>query len=452
MNSEIAAATTVDVGALIDDHPLGRWQVWVIVLCGAALFSDGYDTAAMGYVAPALSKLWGLKPGSLGPVFGAALTGLMVGALVLGPLADHIGRRWMIILSTSIFSICTLVTPLVAHDLDSLFWIRFATGLGLGGLTPNAVAVSSEYAPARIRSTLVMTMFVGFISGSALGGVIAASLIPRFGWESVFYCGGAVPLVLVPLLVVALPESIRVLTLRGNQEHRVAALLARINNAFTFHPVRTQFVVPEAKGKGFPVQLLFTDGRAVVTVLLWVMFFVNLLEIYFIANWLPTIASNAGLSQQHAVLATGILYAGGIVSTPVLGLLIDRFGPHRILGATYLLGGLFIAIMGYAVTSDTMLMLSAFCAGACIMGAQNGANAVAAVFYPTAMRSSGVGWANGVGRVGSVVGPVLGGVVIGLHWATPNIFLAAALLTVLATAAVLMVGRLVRGSGVGVAP
>lgn len=436
--------TTVDVASLIDGHKLGLWQIWVIFLCAAALFSDGYDTAAMGYVAPSLSGLWGLKPGALGPVFGAGLGGLMVGALVLGPFADWVGRRRMIILATTVFGICTLITPVVATDLDSLFWIRFATGLGLGGLTPNAVSLSSEYAPARLRSTLVMSMFVGFISGSALGGAIAGNLIPVFGWQSVFYLGGAVPLLLLPVLLVSLPESIQVLTMRGNDGPRIAVLLRRINPAFAFDPAATTFMTHEVHAKGMPIALLFRDGRARVTLLLWVMFFINLLEIYFIANWLPTIASSAGIPQQQAVFATGVLFAGGIFATPILGILIDKFGAHRVLAATYALGGICIATMGHAVTSSTTLMVMAFCTGACIMTAQNGANALAAIYYPTIMRSSGVGWANGIGRIGSVVGPVLGGIVIGLHWSTPSIFLTAAGLTLLATVAVLLVGRLVR--------
>lgn len=434
----------VDVARLIDDHKLGGWQIWIMVLCGAALFSDGYDTAAMGYVAPSLSNLWALKPGALGPVFGAGLGGLTVGALVLGPIADRVGRRWMIILSTALFGICSLLTPLIATDLDSLFWIRFVTGLGLGGLTPNAVSLSSEYAPARLRSTLVMTMFVGFVAGSALGGGIASYLIPAFGWESVFYFGGAVPVLLVPVLWVAMPESIRVLTMRRHTGPQVAALLRRINSSFAFDPAITSFLTHEIHAKGFPVKLLFRDGRGLVTVLLWVMFFINLLEIFLLANWLPSIASAAGVAQKQAVLSTGALFAGGIFATPVLGLMIDKFGAHKVLAATYAMGGLCIAVMGYVVTSGTILIITAFCTGTCIITAQNGANALAAVYYPTAMRSSGVGWANGIGRIGSIIGPVLGGIVIGLHWAIPTIFLLAAALTVFASLAVLMVGRLVR--------
>jgi AAHS family 4-hydroxybenzoate transporter-like MFS transporter len=289
-------------------------------------------------------------------------------------------------------------------------------------------------------------MFVGFISGSALGGAIAAYLIPAFGWQSVFYCGGAVPLLLVPILLVAMPESIRVLTMRSGAGAQIAILLRRIDAAFVFDPATTSFRTHEVHAKGFPVRLLFKDGRGLITILLWVMFFINLLEIYFIANWLPSIASAAGIAQNQAVFATGVLYAGGIFATPVLGILIDKWGAHRVLAVTYAAGGICIAVMGYAVTDGTTLMIMAFCTGACIMTAQNGANALAAVYYPTIMRSSGVGWANGIGRIGSIVGPVLGGIVIGLHWAIPTIFLMAAGLTVLATAAVLMVGRLVRDS------
>ncbi len=436
---------TVDISQIIDEQPLSRFQIKVIVLCAAALFMDGFDVTAMGYVAPGLSKLWSLKPGALGPVFGAGLFGLMVGALVFSPLADRFGRKMVIAASALLFGIFSLLTPL-AQSLDSLFWLRFATGLGLGGAMPNAIALTSEFLPRRIRSTLTMVMFFGFSLGSGLGGAIAALLIRTYSWKAVFWFGGAVPLLLVPVLLLALPESIRLLTMRGTAGARVAAFLARINPALTFDPAETQFIASgEPASKGFPVTLLFRDGRSFVTLLFWVMFFVNLLELYFLANWLPTVAHNAGLSIQQALVATGLIHIGGIFGTLVLGRLIDKTNPYVVLGATYALGGVFVACIGLSASAVAMLMGATFCAGFCIVGAQISANALAANYYPTVMRATGVGWALGVGRIGSVLGPVVGGFLIAQQWATPAIFAVGALPTLLATAAVLMVGRLAGG-------
>lgn len=443
----MTAMQTVDVSGVIDEQPLSRFQIKVIVLCAAALFMDGFDVTSMGYVAPSLSKLWGLKPGALGPVFGAGLAGLMVGALVFSPLADRLGRKAVIVASALLFGAFSLLMPL-AETLDQLFWLRFAAGLGLGGAMPNAIALTSEFLPKRLRSLLTMVMFFGFSLGSGLGGAISALLIRNYGWKAVFVFGGAVPLALVPVLLLALPESIRLLTLRGSAGSRVAALLTRINPSLRYDAAATRFVAgDESADRGFPVKLLFRDGRAVVTLLFWVMFFVNLLELYFLANWLPTVAHNAGLSEQQALVATGLIHIGGIFGTLVLGRLIDKTNPYAVLAATYAMGGVFVACIGLSAAGAMLLMSVTFCAGFCIVGAQISANALAANYYPTAMRATGVGWALGVGRIGSVVGPVVGGIIIGMQWATPTIFTVAAMPTLLATIAVWVVGRMVNESG-----
>ncbi len=442
----MAATESVDVSQVMDEQPISRFQIKVIVLCAAALFMDGFDVTSMGYVAPGLAKLWHLKPGVLGPVFAAGLIGLMIGALVFSPLSDRLGRKGVIAISAVLFGAFSLLTP-TAHNLMQLFWLRFATGLGLGGAMPNAIALTSEFLPKRLRSTLTVVMFFGFSLGSGLGGLIAALLIRSYGWKAVFWFGGAIPLILVPVLLVALPESIRVLTVRGNAGDQVAALLNRINPALRYDPAKTRFITADERaGPGFPVKLLFSDGRAVVTVLFWVMFFVNLLELYFLANWLPTVARNAGLSVQQALVATGLIHIGGIFGTLTLGRLMDKVNPYVVLAVAYAAGGIFVAGIGLSTAAATPLMTVTFCAGFCIVGAQISANALAANYYPTVMRSTGVGWALGVGRVGSIVGPVVGGLIIGMQWATPTVFATAATPTILATVAVLIMGRLIHAS------
>ncbi len=300
----------VDVAELIDQQPVSRFQIRVIALCAGVVFMDGFDTQAIGYVAPTLGKLWNLKPGALGPVFGAGLFGLMLGALIGGPLADRIGRKRVIILSTLAFGLCSLLT-VTADSLNSLLLWRLATGLGLGGAMPNAIALTSEYSPQRSRATLVMIMFCGFSLGSALGGVFAARLIPSFGWTAVFWLGGILPIALSLLLVLALPESIRLLALRGSEDRRIRTILAHIAPALSF-AAETRFVAREERLSGFTVRHLFGGGRALGTALLWVMFFMNLLDLYFLANWLPTVISNAGIAVEIAVIITTLLQIGGV--------------------------------------------------------------------------------------------------------------------------------------------
>src|SRR3984885_3876578 len=299
------SAPQIDVAEFIDQQPVGGFQLQLLLTCAAVLFLDGFDTQAIGYVAPALAKEWGLTKGALGPVFSAGLFGLMIGALVFGPLADRIGRKNIIIFSTLAFGIGALVTAFV-QDVNSLLAIRFLTGLGLGGAMPNAIAITSEFNPRRRRATMVMIMFCGFSVGAALGGLLAAALIPHFGWRSVFIIGGVAPLLLAPILALRLPESVRFLVLTGRADARVAELLRLIGPKAAFAPA-TQFVVHEPHLPGIPVLHLFREGRTLVTLLLWVVFFMSLLDIYFLANWLPTVLNDLGASVSEAAAIGSML-------------------------------------------------------------------------------------------------------------------------------------------------
>src|SRR6476469_7839275 len=252
-------ASPVDVAEFIDRQPVGGFQIRLLLTCAAVLFLDGFDTQAIGYVAPALAKEWGLTRAALGPVFSAGLFGLMIGALLFGPLADRVGRKKIIIFSTLAFGLGALVTAFV-HDVNALLAVRFLTGLGLGGAMPNAIAMTSEFNPRRRRATMVMIMFCGFSVGAALGGLLAAALIPQFGWRSVFIVGGLAPLLLVPILVLKLPESVRFLALTGRANDRVAQLLGLIGPNSAVAPA-TLFVVHEPQLPGVPVLHRFREGR-----------------------------------------------------------------------------------------------------------------------------------------------------------------------------------------------
>src|ERR1700675_2188218 len=231
--SQSQGSGAMDVADFIDQQPVGGFQIRLLLTCAAVLFLDGFDTTAIGYVAPSLAREWGLTKGALGPVFSAGLFGLMIGALLFGPLADRIGRKKIIIFSTLAFGIGTLITAFV-QDVNSLLAIRFLTGLGLGGAMPNAVALTSEFNPRRRRATMVMIMFCGFSVGAALGGLLAAALIPQFGWRSVFIVGGRAACVLFPTLALRLPESVRFLALTGRANERVAQLLGLIGPKAAF--------------------------------------------------------------------------------------------------------------------------------------------------------------------------------------------------------------------------
>ncbi|HEV3499910.1 MAG TPA: MFS transporter [Bradyrhizobium sp.] len=436
----------VDVADFIDQQPVGGFQLKLLLTCAAVLFLDGFDTTAIGYVAPSLAKEWGLTKGALGPVFSAGLFGLMIGALTLGPLADRIGRKKIIIFSTLAFGIGTLVTALV-QDVNMLLAIRFLTGLGLGGAMPNTVAMTSEFNPQRRRATMVMVMFCGFSVGAALGGLLAAALIPQFGWRSVFVVGGVAPLLLVPILALRLPESVRFLALTGRANARVAQLLAFINPKAVFAPA-TQFVVHEPVLAGIPVRHLFRAGRTLVTLLLWVVFFMSLLDLYFLSNWLPTVLNDLGASVSQAAAIGSMLQFGGVVGTFALGSVIDRFS-FRALALVYFIAVFAIGAIGQLGHSVVFVTMAIFAAGFCTVGGQIAANALAAGFYPTSVRATGVGWALGIGRIGSIIGPLVGGVLLTMKWSAGAVFMAAAGAALCAALAAFSLSRLAGMGGSG---
>ncbi|HLL28085.1 MAG TPA: aromatic acid/H+ symport family MFS transporter [Xanthobacteraceae bacterium] len=440
-----SASGIIDVAGFIDQQAVSRFQIQLLLACAGVLFLDGFDTQAIGYVAPALGQEWGLARGALGPVFSAGLFGLMIGALILGPVADRIGRKRIIVLSTAAFGICTLAT-VFAHDTSSLLIIRFLTGLGLGGAMPNAIALTSEFSPHRRRATMVMAMFCGFSVGAALGGLLAAALIPGFGWRSVFLIGGVVPLLLAPLLAARLPESVRFLALTGRDDARVAEFLQRIAPSARF-PDHARFGVQEQKLTGLPVAHLFSEGRGFATLLLWIVFFMSLLDIYLLSNWLPTVLNDLGASIPAAAAVGAMLQVGGVIGTLILGLIIDRFS-FRALALTYLFAAAAVALVGYSGRSIPFATFAIFCAGFTIIGGQIAANALAATYYPTMMRSTGVGWALGVGRVGSIVGPLIGGYMLASHVGAESLFMAAAIPALCASIAAFALARIAKPSPV----
>jgi len=309
MTTSQPQGNVVNVNDVVDQAKIGRFHWNVIGLCGLVAMLDGFDTQSIAFVAPVISDEWGLAKGAFGVIFSAGLIGIMIGQLIFGPVADKFGRRKVILFCTFLFGVCTLAT-VTATDWTSLLTLRVATGIGLGGATPNIIALTSEYAPRRLRATMIAVMFGGFPIGAAVGGYISSLLIPAFGWQAVFYLGGVIPLVLLIALARALPESIQHLVAAAAPRERIARLLSRIRPDRRPTDDET-FVLTEKPTSEISVALLFRSGRTSTTLLIWVAYFMSLLMIYFLMSWLPSVMRESGLTIGAAIQMAVFLNLGG---------------------------------------------------------------------------------------------------------------------------------------------
>jgi AAHS family 4-hydroxybenzoate transporter-like MFS transporter len=444
----VTPAQTIDIQQFINERPFTRYQITVLVLCFLVLMADGFDTAAIGFVAPALRAQWNLTPPQLAPLFGAGLFGLMAGAFTFGPIADRIGRKAVLIFATFAFGAASIASASAASAESLTIW-RFITGLGLGGAMPMAITLTSEYCPERSRSFLVTVMFCGFTIGGAFGGLAAAGIIAHYGWQGVMILGGVLPIVLAVVLIFVLPESPRYLVLKGGRDEEVAAILRRIDPQAPLDGAR---FVGVRKAKGSPIGQLFTRDLMVGTLLLWASFFMSLLIYYLLTSWLPTLLNSAGQSPSAAALIALMLPIGSTVGALVIGLLMDRFGAHATLAGSYTLAAAFIVLLGLSTAVPWLLVLAVFGAGLGTGGSQIGLNALSAAYYPTASRATGVSWANAVGRSGSLVGSMIGGYLLHIGWSLGTVFAVAAIPALVAAIAIFAKGRLQRPATVAIVP
>jgi len=409
----------IDVQAFIDAERLSPLQKRLLFLCFLVIAVDGFDTAIIGFIAPAVRAEWGLAVTELGPLFASSLFGLMLGAFAVGPLADLYGRKTMLVASMVVFGAASVASSF-SGGLAALIALRFATGLGLGGAMPMTITLASEFCPRPRRSSLVTLMFCGFTLGSAMAGLIAARVLPHSGWRVLLTGGGVVPLALVPMLVALLPESVRFLVMKGHAHDRIRNVLSRIA---PHGDLRGATFVDSTVSNASPVGQLFDGGLLKGTLLLWLAFFMSLLVVYLMTNWMPTLLQQAaGASIADAARIGAMYQVGGTLGAVLVGRLMDRFEPHRVLFTSYVAGAAFILLISLSTDRRALMTLAVFAAGACISGGQVGGNALSAAFYPTSSRATGVAWANGIGRGGSIVGSLVGGVLLGFGWAATTVY------------------------------
>jgi MFS transporter, AAHS family, 4-hydroxybenzoate transporter len=425
-------STSILVHEVIDSRPLSRLQFYAISLCMLTAVLDGFDTQIIGMLAPVIAKTMNVPVARFGPIFSAGLVGMLAGALSLGLLADRYGRKTMIVLSSAVFGALSLATA-YAQTYEQLLVLRFITGIGLGGALPNAISLASEYAPRRHSRTVVSTLMCGMPLGAMLGGVISATLIPAHGWQSVFVVGGAVPLAVVLLSILFMPESPRFLVLRGGKRQQLGEIVQRIAPDIDPESVRYS---PAQETIRVPLRDLFAPAHASQTILLWVPYFMNLVVLYFIVSWMPAVLANAQHSIAAGIRAVALFSLGGVIGCLLQGPAMNRFGMRRVLICELVIYMLLAVVLAnYASNADVVVVVSMLI-GVATQGVQAGLNALAAEIYPIHMRATGVGCAVGIGRIGSISGPLLGGVLLQLHWSVSEVFLAGIVPAVIAITAV----------------
>ena len=430
----------VNLVEIMDKAKLRSFQIGVIIICFALIMVDGFDTQSIAFVAPALRHTWEISPNTFGLLFSAGLLGSMIGAMSLGPVGDRLGRKPLILASTLLFGIMSILSA-GSSSVEMLATYRFIGGLGLGGLLPNAIALVAEYSPRRVRSTTIVATFIGFPLGAVIGGMASAHIIPAYGWEMVFIIGGILPLILLVIAWFLLPESIKFLALKAKRLDQIASILVRLDPSLTAVAVE-RIRLPRNEQVKQPVKKLFMDGRAKWTLFLWLLTFSALLLTYFLVHWIPLVLVDAGIPQQKAIMGVALLNLGGIIGSIIISRISDKRGPYPAMGIAMGIAIIFIAAIGMSAPAGTAVVLTViFLVGFTFVGAQLNISAIAAINYPVEIRSAGSGWSIAAGRLGSIVGPLIGGLLVGLHLGIDKIFLVAAIPAAVALFAIIMMSR-----------
>jgi AAHS family 4-hydroxybenzoate transporter-like MFS transporter len=403
-------------------NPRPGLEYRVAILCASVLVLEGIDLGAMAFTLPALSEAWHLRPVAFTAALTAGSVGLFLGSLLCGWLGDKVGRKPVLMGCVALFGVMSLATAMVSTTL----WLtvfRFITGLGIGGGIPTSIALLSDFSPARRQGGLVMAMTCGVPAGNVLGGIVAARLLAPFGWPAIFVVGGAIPLILLPLLAFLLPESTAFL----------AARQARTSASPSSPPAKNS------------IAQLFAPDFARITLLLWLINFLSLLTIYFINSWLPSLLHSLGIATATAILSATLFQVGGIVGGLASGPLVNRYGTEKIVAAMLAMGAGWLVLLGLTNVSTIVLAFFIFGAGLGISAGQLGINALPGAIYPPRIRNTGTGWALGVGRLGNIAGPLFGGILLALGWPPKHMLLAISVPAFLLAAMLLLLAK-TRGS------
>lgn len=427
---------SIDLQKVADDARFSAFHALVLAWCALIIIFDGYDLAVAGIALPSIMRDLHVDATGAGMMVGSALFGAMCGAVLLGTLADRIGRRRAIALCVSLFSVFTAIAGSASNPVA--FGIaRFIAGLGIGGVMPAVVAHMTEYSPRKLKTTLVTVMFSGYSVGGIIAALLGKGLIESYGWQAVFYAAAA-PVLVVPWVLKYVPESIAYLV-KHNRRKELSRICARLDCTYVFRP-NVEFVIGSNRDGEASLRTLFSDGRALSTCMFWIVFFMCLFMVYALSSWLAKLMANAGYSLGSALTFVLILNIGGMLGAIGGGILADRMKIRSVLIFMFALAGASITLLGF--TSSTPVLYCLLCvAGASTIGTQIVVYAYAGQYYPLSVRSTGIGVGSGVGRFGAISAPVILGAVVGMQLPLHQNFLLIATPAAIAMVAVALIDR-----------
>ena len=441
----------IDVGKTIDNCAVGRFQMTIVLVGAMVMIIDGYDLAAMGIVVPRISEQWGMEPSSFSIALSVAMLGIMIGSGVAGFIGDLIGRRLTMVMTVLVAGLFMLLTA-GATTMTELVVYRLLTGIGAGGCIPIAIAYASEYMPLRLRNRLVVLMYTGAGIGSMVASLAAPTIIARYDWQGVFAIGGILSLLVGLIVLAALPESLKFLVSRGADSSAAGPLLKRIDRSFEPSSDDEYFLTEHMESsKGSPVRELFGGERTRITLLVWIVMFANQFMVFLITVWMPTLLTEAGFSLQASLYIVAMYAFGGAVGGVIIAAFADRAGAGRVLTVTYPVAGVCVGALGVSLGLLPALIVATVCSGVFLVGSSFCLGPYVASLYPTRARTTGIGWALGIGRIGSVVSPLVGGFALAQGYEIRTILFGAGLPPILCGLLVLWLNRFV-SSGAGGQP
>ena len=428
-------AETVNVNPIIDQAKFTPFHFNVVAWCLLIILFDGYDLAINGVVLPLLMEDWGLTAVQAGLLASTALAGMMFGAMIFGSLADKIGRKKVIMICIVLFSGLTFAGGFASNPTEFAI-LRFLAGLGIGGVMPNLVALTSEYAPIRMRSTLVTGMFSGYAVGGVMAALLGSWFTPDFGWQIMFFIAG-IPLFLLPVIWKFLPESLAFIV-QQNKQAQARQIVARLAPQLEMKE-QTTFVLNHVDApESASVISLFKRGRATNTLLFWLAFFTCLLTMYALSSWLPKLMMAAGYSMDNSLMFMLVMNVGAVIGIVGGGILADRYHLKPVLMVLGMMGAIVMSLMGFQ-SNQFILYILVFLAGAASIGSQMLLYSYVAQYYPLAVRSTGIGWSSAIGRMGAIIGPILIGSLLGMNLPAHFNFMAVGLPVLITAIAVALI-------------